>query len=688
MNSRQTDALWIEVDTVVRATDGSHLLLSSQSGQLTAVIRMAPAMAVSDLLDATIRVRGVSLAANDAHGQIQGGLELVVPSLSFVQVLEPPVDVSRLPIRKIGSLREIRKPRELIHRVKISGLVTGIDNNNYFVQDDSGGALAIAKEDIALKLMAGGWWSFWQAPRSNSAPAEGPDLHVGDSVEVLGFPETREYTSMLTEAIFNKTSPVTSVVPIKTTAEELGRGELDSTLVSLEGFVQGNESMGNLLVFQIQSGLKIFRAVLPVNGRQNLRIASGSLVRVTGVCEIEPVSHAELGKRPADFTIRMRGASDVVLLKPPPWLSLQRAFTIVGGLSLILLLAFAWIRLLHRQVALRTGQLEQKILEHERAESLLAGKTQLLQQEIEQRERIQAEVDRIHKQLLTTSRFAGMADVATNVLHNVGNVLNSVNVLAASLASQIKKSRVGSVSKLAALLNQHRNDLGRFVSEDANGQHIPDHLERLGAHLSDEQTHLLEKVTSLSESVEHIKEIVAMQQNYAKASGLRETVSIEEIVEDALRMCGSALVRHKITIERDYEALPPAILDRHKTLQILFNLLDNAKHACWESRKNDKQIIIKTRSQGRDRLRIEIVDNGIGIEPANLNRIFTQGFTTRRNGHGFGLHSSILAAQDMGGTLTAQNNQPASGATFILEIPLIPCNTKDRGDSTLTMVRN
>jgi len=681
--SRQTDAQWVEVDTVVRATDGSHLLLACQSGQLTAAVRMAPVTAVSNLLDATIRVRGVSLAANDARGQIQGGVELVVPSLSFIQILQPPTDVTRLPSRRISTLRQIRESRELIHRVKITGLLTGIDNNSYFVQDDSGGALAIAKEDIVLNLAAGGWWSFWQTPRSNSAVFADPSLRIGDSVEIIGFPETREYTSVLTEATLHKTSPIQSILPVKTTAEELGRGKLASTLVTLEGLVQGSESLGNLLVFQIQSGLKIFRAVLPVNGKQNLRIAAGSRVRVTGVCQIEPVSHAELGKRPADFSLRLRDASDIALLELPPWLSVRRAIAVAGGLMLILLLAVAWIRLLHRQVALRTGQLEQKIVEHERAESLLAGKTDLLQQEIEQRKGVQAEVERIHKQLLTTSRLAGMADVATNVLHNVGNVLNSVNVLAASIASHLKKSRVGSVSKVAALLNQHETDLGRFISEDPNGRHIPEHLERLGTHLSEEQSHLLEKVKSLSESVEHIKEIVAMQQNYAKVSGLRETVAIEEIVEDALRMCSGALSRHEITVKRDYEPLPPMILDRHKALQILFNLLENAKHACWETHSPDKQITVKIKQHGRDRLRIEVIDNGIGITPANLKKIFTQGFTTRKNGHGFGLHSSILAAQDMGGTLTSQANTPARGAAFTLEIPLIPFDAKDHKDIAL-----
>jgi signal transduction histidine kinase len=668
--SGQMDAQWVEVDAVVQATDGSHLLLACESGQLTATIREAPVTAVNNLLDAGIRVRGVSLAATDSRGQMQG-VELLVPSLQFIQILQPPVDPGALPPRKIASVPQIRGPKELIHRVKVKGLLTCIDNNNYFVQDASGAALALAKEDVVLNLPVGGWWTFWQSPSPNKASTADPSLKVGDTVEVVGFPETRGYAPVLTESTISRTDPDRAILPVKATADELARGELDSTLVMLDGVVQGSQLLGPLLVLQIQSGLRTYRAILPTASAPGFRVADGARVRVTGVCQMTPISHAELGKRPSDFTIRLRDASDVTLLELPPWLSLRRALLMVGALAIFLLAAFVWIRLLHRQVDLRTRQLEQKIAEHQQAERLLAGKTQLLQQEIEERARMEAEVEKIHKQLLTTSRMAGMADVATNVLHNVGNVLNSVNVLTTSIATHVKKSRVAAVSKVAALLSQH-SDLARFMTDDPNGRHVPDHLERLGTHLTDEQARLLEKIKSLSESIQHIKEIVAMQQNYAKVSGLRETGSIADIVEDALRMCGGALARHQVEVARRYEDIPPLTLDRHKTLQILFNLIDNASHACWESRADRKWITVTIRRHGDDRVQVEVADNGVGIPPENLSRIFTQGFSTRKDGHGFGLHSSVLAAQDMGGGLTARSNAPSPGATFTLELPLAP----------------
>ena len=596
--------------------------------------------------------------------------------------------------------------------VKVAGVLTCYDDNNYFIQDDSGSVMAIAEQEVILNLPAGGWWTFWQNPKNTNSPVA-TTLTAGDQVEAIGFPEIHGYAPVLTEAILRKIGPVTNVAPVKTTVTSLAKGELDSTLVTLEGLVLGSEKLGNVFVLQIQSGQKIFQAFLSLAiGREAPTIVSGSRVAVTGVCQMEPAVHTELGKSPSAFSLLLRRPGDIAILERPPWLTVRQVLLAAGALLVVLLGAFVWIRLLHRQVEARTLQLKQEIAEHEKTEALLDGKTRLLQleiaehekteatlaektellkgeirerqaiydeleekkrsleREIEQRKHAQLEIEKIHKQLLTASRLAGMAEVATNVLHNVGNVLNGVNVLASAIVTQLQKSKVSGVSRLAGLLAQHPTDLGRFMTDDASGKHVPGHLERLGTHLTDEQARLREKATLLMESVQHVKEIVAMQQNYAKVSGLWETVAPAEIVEDALKMCGEALMRHEIQVVRDYEETPPGTLDRHKVLQILFNLIDNAKHACIEQPGLPRRIAIKIRRPEKLRVRVEVADNGVGIRPENLRHIFTQGFSTRKDGHGFGLHSSILAAQDMGGSLTVHSTGRGAGATFILDLPL------------------
>jgi signal transduction histidine kinase len=709
--SGQMDAQWVEVNAVVRATDGSHLLLACESGQLMATIRSAPAAQVTNLVDAAVCLRGVSVAATDERGQMQG-VQLVVPSMEFIEVLAPPAASSALATVNMNSLLQVRGPRELVHRVKVHGVLTCYDNNNFFLQDGSGSVMAIAEQDVILNLPAGGWWSFWQNPKNTNSPGE-TNLQIGDQVEAMGFPEIHDDAPVLTEAILHKIGPVASVTPVKTTVASLAKGEFDSTLVTLDGLVLGSEDLGNEFVLQIQSGQKIFQAFLSLAaGREAPQIASGCRVSLTGVCQMEPAVHAELGKSPSAFSILLRQASDITVLEKPPWLTVRQVLLAAAALLAGLFGAFVWIRLLHRQVELRTLQLKQEIAEHEKTEALLDGKTRLLQREIaeheqteatlaektgllegeirerqsiydeleekkrslereiEERKRAQTEIEKIHKQLLTTSRLAGMAEVATSVLHNVGNVLNGVNVLASAIVNQLRKSKVSGVSRLAGLLAEHQSDLGHFITQDPGGQHVPGHLERLGTHLTEEQARLTEKVTRLMESVQHVKEIVAMQQNYARVSGVWETAVPAEVVEDALKMCGEALARHEIQVMRDYEATPPAIMDRHKVLQILFNLIDNAKHACIEPAGTPRRIVIKIRRPEPQRLQVAVSDNGIGIPAENLRRIFSQGFSTRKNGHGFGLHGSILAAQDMGGSLAVLSDGPGAGATFVLNLPL------------------
>jgi PAS domain S-box-containing protein len=283
----------------------------------------------------------------------------------------------------------------------------------------------------------------------------------------------------------------------------------------------------------------------------------------------------------------------------------------------------------------------------------------------------EAKMEQLHKQLLESSRQAGMAEIATNVLHNVGNVLNSVNVSASMVIDSVKKSKAASLAKVTALLREHEQDLGTFITLDAKGRQLPAYLNQLAEQLlTDQKTTVLE-LNSLRENIEHIKEIVAMQQNYARVSSAREIVNVPELVEDSLRMNISAMTRHGVAIIREFETVPLMNLEKHKILQILVNLLRNAKYACDESKRTDKKMTVRV-CNGAGRIKISVMDNGIGIAPENMIRIFNHGFTTRKDGHGFGLHSGALAAKEMGGALTVHSGGPGLGATFTLELPCAP----------------
>ncbi|HEV3272746.1 MAG TPA: CHASE sensor domain-containing protein [Candidatus Methylacidiphilales bacterium] len=291
--------------------------------------------------------------------------------------------------------------------------------------------------------------------------------------------------------------------------------------------------------------------------------------------------------------------------------------------------------------------------------------------DITERKRSESELEQAHKQLMDTSRQAGMAEVATSVLHNVGNVLNSVNVSSTLVSNQVRKSKVANLPKVVALLNEHAADLGVFLTNDPKGKQLPGYLGQLAEHLVGEQTTVLKELQLLHENIEHIKDIVVMQQSYARISGVVETVKITDLIEDALRLNLGALQRHGVEVVREYEDMPSMDVEKHKILQILVNLVRNAKYACDESLRTDKQMTLRaTKSDGQ--IQIAIIDNGIGIPAENLIRIFNHGFTTRKDGHGFGLHSAVLTAMELGGSLRVHSDGPDKGATFTLELPYKP----------------
>ena len=289
--------------------------------------------------------------------------------------------------------------------------------------------------------------------------------------------------------------------------------------------------------------------------------------------------------------------------------------------------------------------------------------------DITARKLAEVELARAHQELLKISHAAGMAEVATGVLHNVGNVLNSVNVSAALIADHTRHSKWANIAKLAAMFEEHQADLASFLTTDPRGRMIPGYLGSLAGSMAQEQNEIAREVADLRKNIEHINDIVAVQQNYAQTSGLIETAPLAELVEDALRMNASLLAQHHVEVVRDFRIRPTLTTDRHKIVQILINLVRNAQVACDGSDRPDKRIAVRL-TGNEQQVSIAVSDNGVGITPDNLTQVFNHGFTTRKDGHGFGLHSGALAAKQLGGRLTVQSGGVGQGATFTLELPL------------------
>jgi len=269
------------------------------------------------------------------------------------------------------------------------------------------------------------------------------------------------------------------------------------------------------------------------------------------------------------------------------------------------------------------------------------------------------------------SRQAGIAEIATGVLHNIGNALTNANVLTSVMSEKVTKSKVPGLAKAVALIHDHQTDLPNFLSQDRQGQQLVPYLTQLATHLNDELADHQKELSKLEENLRHVKEILGTQQSLAKSSNVIEAVDVKEAIEKSLAVVGASMRRHQIEVEFSAETTPIVSCDRVKLSQVLVNLMTNAKDAIRDSGTTERRIRVRLATEAGQAV-VEVVDTGVGIKPEDLQRIFSQGFTTKPDGHGFGLSYSVLAAGEMGGKLTAASDGPGHGATFRLALPLQP----------------
>ena len=322
-----------------------------------------------------------------------------------------------------------------------------------------------------------------------------------------------------------------------------------------------------------------------------------------------------------------------------------------------------------RESALQSAhdELEARVTERTKT---LSRANETLKTEISKRKKARNEVIQLNSKLIDTTRRAGMAEVASGVLHNVGNVLNSVNVSTGVIRHHLEESEIDQFRAVISLLSEHRDSLGDFLAHDPRGKKLPDYLEAFVQHLQHEEKQLTSEVDSLSKNIDHIKEIIATQQRHAVGIGITERQKIDHLVDEVVTIYADPLKQAGILMVAEFETCPEIVTEKHKVIQILGNLILNARDALAASRTPSKEIHIKTRSTAEQRVAIQVRDNGIGIKKDELKWIFTHGFTTKKEGHGLGLHSCAITAQELNGSLRVLSEGHGKGATFILELPI------------------
>ena len=287
----------------------------------------------------------------------------------------------------------------------------------------------------------------------------------------------------------------------------------------------------------------------------------------------------------------------------------------------------------------------------------------------------------LQQQLRENSHQAGMAEIATGILHNVGNVLNSLGIASDTASRGLKFLKLDRLEQASKLICDNRLALASFLTEDSRGKHLPDYLSTLSDQMSFNVAAVQGELQMIQEYVGHLRHIVGTQQALAKIGGLREPVSVQDLLESALLLKAPALA--SIHVERVYEVVPLVTTDRHKVLQILLNFIDNAGEAVQESPVQPPVVIVRVCS-GQDHVEISVEDTGVGMSKEVLSRLWNFGYTTKNQGHGFGLHNSANAAREIGATVAAHSDGRGKGSRFTLRLPL--CVTDARAVSHLKTV--
>ncbi|MCB1042441.1 MAG: PAS domain-containing protein [Acidobacteria bacterium] len=292
-----------------------------------------------------------------------------------------------------------------------------------------------------------------------------------------------------------------------------------------------------------------------------------------------------------------------------------------------------------------------------------------LNEELEERvEKRTSDLRDAQSRLIDVAHRAGMAEVAAGVLHNIGNILNSVNISTEVLYERLNSSKVHDLIRIEGLLASHRQNLAQFFTEHPKGKLIPEYLDTLLPGLKTEHGRLTQEVEELREAIRMMTDVIHTQQSYATAGLYTENTDVTEIVDDALKLMQTSLHKRGIQVIRQFQANPKGNVPRVKLVHVLTNIIKNARDAMADV--EHPQLTIRVSQPSKDQAAIAVRDNGCGIESDHLKRIFVHGFTTKRDGHGFGLHTCANALTEMGGSLEAYSDGQGKGSTFTLLFPL------------------
>ncbi|CAM2009115.1 GAF domain-containing sensor histidine kinase [Acanthopleuribacter pedis] len=269
------------------------------------------------------------------------------------------------------------------------------------------------------------------------------------------------------------------------------------------------------------------------------------------------------------------------------------------------------------------------------------------------------------------ARVTGTAEVANSVLHNIGNILNSLMVSCSLVDSRLRQSKMPQLIRAHEVFEEHINDLADFFTNNPKGEILPRFLLKVGNQLAKDHDMLSNEIRKINEKATLMRDIIETQQTISKIGG-SEIQAVVQVIDEAISLQSNFLERHKILIKRDFRTDKPVRASKAKLIHILVNLIKNAAEAMSHLPPEARALAVSLEENDEGEVLVHVRDEGIGIEPDHLAKMFTHGFTTKESGHGFGLHFCANAMEEMRGRISVHSDGPHCGTTFTLVFPPVP----------------
>ena len=274
-------------------------------------------------------------------------------------------------------------------------------------------------------------------------------------------------------------------------------------------------------------------------------------------------------------------------------------------------------------------------------------------------------LDQSYRKLMEKAHKKGMSDT-TGILHNIANIMNSINVTYHTLADLIDGSCVYDLKRANKMLESKFDQLDEFIRSDPKGRLLMQYYLTFSDSFRQLQSRLKEYVERMLDRTGLVEDIINTQQGFEGIRSNLELMDIIPVLEDALKMNRSMIEGSGVHIVKRYDRQVKALAQKTKLLHILINIIKNAVESMQYGRTPDKVLTIEVTSDSES-VYIRVSDTGPGIEADKLESIFAYGFTTKTTGHGFGLHSCANYMTEMKGRIWAEKPGTGKGAVFVMQ---------------------